>query len=195
LTRWLPTRSSARTVKRSPTVQDSVMISGGSLRTFQNSVKKALIIAIALLWTLVSGGVSVPLTNGPNTITDPSASGIGSVIVRDVRNFNQSNADEDFRATNRGDAIQFWWINLVDGTTKIVLSRAPTKDGPWTAVLIDEFPDDLTPSGSIEYTDQELIPPDTANDYFYKLEAFSSTGALLKSYSPVFVPKFAGPSL
>ena len=35
-----------------------------------------------------------------------------------------------------------------------------------------------------------LMPLDTAHDYFYKLEAFSATGQLLKSWAPVFVPRF-----
>jgi len=126
---------------------------------------------------------------------DPSASGTAQVLIRDLANFGQSNADGDLSATNMGDYLQIGWGGLPDGTAKIVFSRAPTKDGPWTEVLIDEFPDDLTFSGSIIYSSRspELVPLDTAHDYFYKLEAFLSTGVLLKSYSPVFVPKFVGP--
>jgi len=130
------------------------------------------------------------------SVADPSASGTAQVVIRELANFGQSNTDGDLNATNMGDYLQIGWGGLPVGTAKIVLSRAPNKDGSWTAVLIDEFPDDLTSSGSIVYSSRstELMPLDTAHDYFYKLEAFSSTGALLKSYSPVFVPKFAGPS-
>ncbi len=127
------------------------------------------------------------------SVADPTAAGTASVIVRDIRNFTHPNADDDLDAINYRDSIALGWINLPTGTTKIVLSRATSRDGPWTQVLSDEFPNDLTPSGRIEYTDTAPIPVDTANDYFYKLEAFSATGLLLKSYTPVFIPKVVVP--
>ncbi|TAJ78429.1 hypothetical protein EPO44_20040 [bacterium] len=127
------------------------------------------------------------------SVADPTAAGTASVIVRDIRNFTHPNADDDLDAINYRDSIALGWINLPTGTTKIVLSRATSRDGPWTQVLSDEFPNDLTPSGRIEYTDIAPIPVDIANDYFYKLEAFSAMGLLLKSYTPVFIPKFVGP--
>ena len=127
------------------------------------------------------------------SVADPMAAGTAAVIVRGVRNYSQSNVDDDLSAYNGRTYINFTWIELPPGTGKFVLSRASSIGGPWTAVLIDEFPNDLTPSGSAEYTNKELILPDTANDYFYKMESFSATNDLLKSYAPVFVPKFVGP--
>lgn len=266
------------------------MNSGGSWRKFQNSVKKALIIAIAFLWTLASGGVLVFFTNGLNTVAveaadiagkqgsasvtvtlmaqvavtvtpeqadvivnqtqqftanvlgttdqrvtwsvvpggngkfgpgsindlglytapnnapeppfvsikatsvaDPSASGTARVIVRDIADFTQANAGNDLSGINYGRYLQFGWVDLPDGTTKIVFFRAPRTDGPWTAVKISENPRTLTPVKSVVYTEADHVPPDTANDYFYKLEAFSTTGQLLKSYAPLFIPKVVEP--
>jgi hypothetical protein len=103
---------------------------------------------------------------------------------------SQINADDTVDAINYGTYIHLGWVGLPVGTTKVVLSRASNQAGPWLAVLIDEYPEDLTSSGRILYTDKELVPVDTTNDYFYKLEAFSATGILLRSYLPVFVPRF-----
>jgi hypothetical protein len=100
------------------------------------------------------------------------------------------NADDTIHATNYGYHIHFGWAKLPEGTTKIVLARASKQTGPWLTVLVDEYPMDLTSPGSIEYTDREPVPPDTSKDYFYKLEAFSTTSKLLKSYLPIFIPRF-----
>jgi hypothetical protein len=102
----------------------------------------------------------------------------------------QINADDTFDAISYGNNIHFGWVKLPNGTTKIILSRASKQNGPWVAVLIDEYPNELTSTGRMLYTEKELVPPDTANDYFYKLEAFSAMGLLLKNYPPVFVPRF-----
>lgn len=102
----------------------------------------------------------------------------------------QINADDTVDAISYGDSIHFGWVELPVGTTKLVLSRASNQNGPWVAVLINEYPNDLTSTGHLLYTDSALVPPDTANDYFYKLEALSATGLLLKSYPSVFVPTF-----
>jgi hypothetical protein len=145
------------------------------------------------LYTAGSGAPEPPfVTVKATSVADPTAAGTASVIVRDLRDYRHRNTDDDLSVFNGGTYINVTWIDLPTGTTKIVLSRATSSNGPWTAVLIDAFPDDLTLSGSVEYTNIELIPPDTANDYFYKMDAFSATDLLLKSYAPVFVPKFVG---
>jgi hypothetical protein len=145
------------------------------------------------LYTAPSNADEPPFeTIKATSVADPSAAGTAAVIVRGIRNYTQRNAADDLDASNGGTDISFGWTELPTGTTKIVLARATSSNGPWTAVLIDAFPNDLTPSGSVEYTNIELIPPDTANDYFYKMDAFSATDLLLKSYAPVFVPKFVG---
>lgn len=145
------------------------------------------------LYTAPSNGPEPPfVTVKATSVADPTAAGTASVIVRELYDIGQGNAAGDLTAINRGDYLQIGWGGLPDGTVKIVLSRSPSSNGPWTEVLIDEHPEELTFSGTILYVEPELVPPDTANDYFYKLEAFSATFQLLKSYSPVFVPKFAG---
>lgn len=128
-----------------------------------------------------------------HTKTFSAASATATIIVRDVRNYTQSNADDDLDASahNDGAFISFGWTGLPFGTARIVFSRAPTINGAWTQVFFSKFAHDLTSSGRAEYTDLEAIPPDTTKDYFYKMEAFSATNLLLKSYTPLFLPKFA----
>jgi len=130
---------------------------------------KVAIFAIGTLWLLSTNLLGVQVVSAQTT---------------------QINADDTFDAISYGNNIHFGWVELTKGTTKIVLSRASKQNGPWVAVLIDEYPNDLTSTGRILYTEKELVPPDTANDYFYKLEAFSAMGLLLKNYPPVFVLRF-----
>jgi hypothetical protein len=130
---------------------------------------KIAIFAIGMLWLLSTNLLGVQVVSAQTT---------------------QINADDTFDAISYDNNIHFGWVELPKGTTKIALSRASKQNGPWVAVLIDEYPNDLTSTGRILYTEKELIPPDTANDYFYKLEAFSAMGVLLKNYPPVFVPRF-----
>jgi hypothetical protein len=59
--------------------------------------------------------------------------------------------------------------------------------------MVLENPESMTAEGSGVYTELEQIPPDGLNDYFYRLEAFSGAGLLLKTYEPVFVPKVVVP--
>lgn len=123
------------------------------------------------------------------SVADPSAVGTATVLVRGLHNYTTNNIDEDFYAKIAGDVVIFRWKNLPTGTAKIIFSRAPYGQGGWTEVLVDEFPMDMTALGDAMYTAKESTPPDTANDYLYKMEAFSSSGQLLKSYAPVFLPK------
>jgi hypothetical protein len=123
------------------------------------------------------------------SVADPTKVGTATVIVRGVRNYAQDNAEGDLSAINGGDYVQFTWTELPSGTTKIVLLRATESAGPWTQVAVNEDSRVLTPFRTLVYTDVDLVPPDTATDYFYKIEAFSSTGQLLKTYSPVFLPR------
>jgi len=127
------------------------------------------------------------------SVADPSASGSASVIVRDIRDYTQANVDNDLIGINNGPYLQFTWSKLPAGTTQIVLSRSSDSSGPWTSVLISEDPSGQPPVASFVYTDHEPVPPDGANDYFYKMDAFSATGLLLKSYTPVFIPKVVVP--
>jgi len=129
------------------------------------------------------------------SVADPSASGSASVIVRDIQDYTHINADKDFWGVNNGDYLQFGWTKLPAGTTQIVLSRSSDSSGPWTAVKISVNPSTLPPESPprFVYTDADLVIPDGLNDYFYKMDAFSATGLLLKSYTPVFIPKVVVP--
>jgi hypothetical protein len=146
------------------------------------------------LYTAPANAPSPPFVRlRATSVADPTAYGTATVIVRDIRNYTQSNADDDLDASsyNDGAFISFGWTGLPFGTARIVFSRAPTINGAWTEVFSSGFSDALTSTARVEYTDLESVPPDTTNDYFYKMEAFSATNLLLKSYTPVFLPKFA----
>jgi len=146
------------------------------------------------LYTAGSDAPEPPfVTIKATSVADPSAAGTAQVIVRGLRNYTQSNADDDLSAYKGRTYISFRWDELPTGTTKIVLSRATSSNGPWTEVLIDEFAIDMQPNGNMVHDATDLVPLDAANDYFYRMEAFSATGQLLKTYAPVFVPKFVGP--
>ena len=146
------------------------------------------------LYTAPSNAPEPPfVTIKATSVADSSASGTASVTVRDIADFTQANADNDLYGINEGHSLGFTWVDLPEGTAKIVFSRAPNSNGPWTEIFSSEDPSILTPVKSIVYTDADPVPPDIANDYFYKLEAFSATSQLLKSYAPVLIPKFVGP--
>lgn len=145
------------------------------------------------LYTAPANAPSPPFVRlRATSVADPTVYGTATVIVRDIRNYTQSNADDDLdvSAYNKGFDISFGWTGLPFGTANIVICRGPTISGPWTEVLIDEYPIDLRSPRRIEYTDLEAIPPDTTIEYFYKMDTFSATNLLLKSYAPVFLPKF-----
>jgi hypothetical protein len=165
-------------------------------------------------WSVISGGsgkfgagtIDTGLYTAPNNAPEPpfvtikatsvaqaSASGTAEVIVRDIADFGHRNADNDLLGINYGRYLQFTWVDLPEGTIKIVFSRSPRRDGLWTEVKISENPSTLTSEKSVVYTDADQVPADTPVDYFYKLEAFSATGQLLKSYAPLFIPKVVEP--
>lgn len=121
---------------------------------------------------------------------DPTKVGTATVIIREKRNFTQVNADNDFDAYNMGRYIVFGWSGLPEGTAKMVFSRAPSQEGPWTEIFVDEYAIDMQPLGNAIHDENDPVPADPATDYFYRMEAFSGTGQLLKRYAPVFLPKF-----
>jgi len=125
------------------------------------------------------------------SVANPFETGTATIIVRDVQNYGHSNAEGDLDAINYGYALVVGWVDLPEGTTKIVLYRSASKDAPWIEVLIDEYAIDMKTMGGVMHGETDIAPADTANDYFYKMDAFSATGQLLKSFSPVFVPKYA----
>ncbi len=146
------------------------------------------------LYTAPSNADEPPFeTVKATSVAYPSAAGTASVIVRDVADFTQRNANNDLIGINNGPYLQFTWSSLPGGTTQIVLSRSSDSSGPWTVVLISDDPSGQPPVASFVYTDHALVPPDGANDYFYKIDAFSATGLLVKSYAPVFIPKVVVP--
>jgi len=145
------------------------------------------------LYTAPDYAPEIPfVTIQAQSVANPYEVGTAVVMVRDLGNFGHSNADGDFGAYNNGDFIQFDWADLPEGTAKIVMFRASNKNGPWAELFSSASHLVLKPVRSIFYYDtaDNLLPFDTANDYFYKMEAYSATGQLLKSYSPVFVPKY-----
>ena len=75
--------------------------------------------------------------------------------------------------------IEIGWQNLPPQTTELIVSRAQSADGPWTAVLTQEDP---SGSYSLQVVDNTL-----GQTYYYKLEAFAGT-ALLATYGPVTLP-------
>ncbi|TAJ83568.1 hypothetical protein EPO44_16945 [bacterium] len=129
------------------------------------------------------------------SVADPFASDSASVIVRDIRDYTHANVDNDLWGVNNGPNLQFGWTGLPVETTQIVLSRSSNSAGPWTQVGSIEDLSGLPPESPprFVYTDGWLVPPDGANDYFYKMDAFSAIGLLLKSYTPVFIPKVVVP--
>jgi len=146
------------------------------------------------LYTAPSNADQPPFeTVKATSVADPLAAGTAAVIVRDIADFTHRNANNDLDGINNGDYLQFGWTKLPPGTTQIVFSRASSSNGPWTQVGTIEDLSGLPPERSFVYTDGWLVPPDGANDYFYKMDAFSATGVLLKSYAPVFIPKVVQP--
>jgi len=153
----------------------------------------------ATLGTISQAGLYTAPTDAPRlpivTIearsqADPTKAGAATVIIREKINRTEVNADNDFGAYNMGRYIIFRWSDLPEGTAKIVFSRAPSQEGPWTEVLVDEYAIDMQPLGNAIHDENDPVPADPVTDYFYRMEAFSGTGQLLKRYAPVFLPKF-----
>ncbi|MBI5221002.1 MAG: hypothetical protein HY978_04195 [Candidatus Liptonbacteria bacterium] len=99
-----------------------------------------------------------------------------------------TNAPDDFWATNLGDGgIMFFWANLPDATDHVSIYRATSSKGPWTKAgdyLID--PD--IPTHAIDPIDGAL------SDLYYRMDAISSSGTVLKRFDILYVPKEAEPT-
>jgi len=99
-----------------------------------------------------------------------------------TENNTSINSNSDFWAFNMGDSIILYWADLPIGTTEIIISRGSAATGPWSKVFqLTETED--TPSNIIDSVDG------TTQDWYYKLEALSATGTILRSYSILKVSK------
>jgi hypothetical protein len=94
------------------------------------------------------------------------------------------NPEKDFFAVNQGpDGIVFYYANLPDATSAVRLSRSDNSSGPW--LTIDSFP--LAPDFTVQPVDRV---DGSLSDAYYQLEALSSSGSLLRTYTPLFVPRY-----
>jgi hypothetical protein len=94
------------------------------------------------------------------------------------------NPDKDFFGVNQGpDGIIFYYANLPDATSAVRLSRSDNSSGPW--LTIDTFP--LAPDFTVQPVDRV---DGSLSDSFYQLEALSSSGSVLRTYTPLFVPRY-----
>lgn len=97
----------------------------------------------------------------------------------DAKNINSS---RDFWAVNMGNSIMIYWANLPVGTEKIIIYRGKSVSGPWTQIFKSQETKD-TPTNTVDFING------TSNDWFYKLDALSLKGNVLKSYNILKVSK------
>lgn len=54
--------------------------------------------------------------------------GVEAVLAQN----SQINADDTLDAVSYGDSIDFGWVELPEGTMKLVLARTSNQDSPWS---------------------------------------------------------------
>ena len=94
------------------------------------------------------------------------------------------NAKHDLQALNLGYEIDLSWYSLPPGTARITIYRSSAPSGPWTklgswsitAFVANSYPD---------------IVDGTSREFYYRLEAVSSSGRILKIYKPLRVSPLA----
>jgi hypothetical protein len=103
-------------------------------------------------------------------------------------NGTTKNAEGDLSAFNLGDGgIQLnLGGSLPEGTTEVRLLRAQSVNGPW--VMVWELPSEGLMLPLYDSIDGRM------SDFYHRLEALAPDGSILKSYSPVFVPRYRLPT-
>lgn len=77
--------------------------------------------------------------------------------------------------------IEIGWQNVSPQTSKAIVSRSPSSNGPWEKLLEQEKPATNTPY-FIRIVDNTLHEA-----YYYKLETRSASNSLLNSYGPILL--------
>lgn len=145
------------------------------------------------------------LVEGENTLGVELKGSPGSFIsVKIIKepfrpNRGVQNADGDLDAWNTGDYVALGWVPPPADTVKLILYRSLSADGPWDKINEMEIRPYDPASG---YWESQVNPNNTvdfvdgrAADLYYRLEAISETGEVLRSYAPVHVPKFVEETL
>jgi hypothetical protein len=92
---------------------------------------------------------------------------------------SSSITNAQFSVQHTDQKIHIEWRGLPEGTTKVIISRSVTDNGPWTQIVsYSDIPDPY----SIQIADETITSP-----YYYRLEAFNGTTPL-GTYGPVFLP-------
>lgn len=109
------------------------------------------------------------------------------------------NTNGDLWAWNTGDYVALWWVKPPTDTTYLILYRSLSAEGPWDKINELEilyydptsgyFENQVNPNNTVDFIDGRAV------DFYYRLEAISDTGEVLRSYTPVHVPKFVEESL
>jgi hypothetical protein len=139
--------------------------------------------------------------SGTFTVSEPAASSINLRVSAAFRGLLQRfqtsvfsvnvesgisvlNSSGDFWGINLGPSgVGFNFADVPEGTARLRVSRSSSLSGPWTTAVDVAFDDNLL---------QPLLDPidGTISDYYYRMEALDGNGSVLKTYAPVFIPKF-----
>lgn len=96
-----------------------------------------------------------------------------------------SNAQGDLFGENLGDGIVLDW-DLHDGATEYKVYRSTSLAGPWEQVLRTR-----QVAASTGGAREDLTPDASLMDLCYKVEALDAAGAVIRTYEPICIPKFA----
>ncbi len=88
---------------------------------------------------------------------------------------------ENFWVEHVNQRIEIGWQNMPSGTDKIVVSRSAVSEGLWTKLFEQQGPFENKPY-VIRLLDETINSP-----RYYKLEAFSSSGATLQTFGPLLL--------
>lgn len=88
---------------------------------------------------------------------------------------------QNFWVRHVNKKIEISWQNLPADTSKIVVSRAPDQNGPWTTLLSQEQPV-LTGPYTIYLVDEAV---NTSS--YYLLQAYATSSSATASFGPVFL--------
>jgi len=94
-----------------------------------------------------------------------------------------SNSARDLFGENMGDSITIQWTTQ-EGAAQYFVYQSTSSAGPWT---VSFSVSDMRGGAKVIYT-----PDARLMDLCYKVEATDATGAVIKVYEPICVPKYAG---
>ncbi|MBI2034043.1 MAG: hypothetical protein HYT13_03015 [Candidatus Liptonbacteria bacterium] len=89
---------------------------------------------------------------------------------------------ENFWVEHVNQRIEIGWQNMPSGTDKIVVSRSVVSEGLWKKLFEQQGPFENKPY-VIRLLDETIDSPQ-----YYKLEALSSSGAILQTFGPLLLP-------